>query len=199
MNNEKTQVTWIKKSNDKILGIEKVRMSIPDRIIVESLSVSFLNELESFSLEYHISCDKNFENQQFMLKCVHYNSSSTRPAEINSLYLTHENDGWMSNMNSELHKIANTARFVDISSTPLTNYFPINEMLRSGSKKETFNVIYIKVPTLETSILTQTYILIGPKKFRYINEDSKYKCIIYIDDHGLVTRYDNLWEGTIEN
>lgn len=199
MNDEKIQATWIKKSNNKMLEIEKVRMSISERINVESLSIGFLNELESFSLEYHISCDKTFENQEFIMKCIHYNSSSTSPVEINSLYLTRENDGWMSNRNLEMHKIANTARFVDISSTPLTNYFPINEMLRTKSKKETFGVIYINIPTLEISILNQTYKLISSKQFRYVNEKSKYECMIDVDNHGLVEKYDNLWEGTIEN
>lgn len=173
-------------------------MDISHGIIVESLSVGNNSDQDSWSLEYYLSSDANLELQEWKIKCFHQNTNRNPRGVTNQLYLERKINQWTGHLDSTTISPIALAKYIDISSTPFTNYFPIRELMQNNKSEDSFIVLFVEVPTLKISLKKQTYKKIGPKKFSYQAEGSNNVYYIEVNDNGMTIRYDNIWQGIIE-
>ncbi len=192
---EKFDATWY---NLNPLGIEKLKMDISHGITVESLSVGSNPKQDSWSLEYYLSADKNLDLQEWKIKCFHQNANGNPTVATNQLYLKRKENQWTWYLDSGNIGTSTSAKYIDISSTPFTNYFPIMELMQNNKCQDTFTVLFVEVPKLEISLKKQTYKKIGPREFSYKSDNSQNVYPIKVDDNGMVIKYGNIWQGIIE-
>lgn len=87
---------------------------------------------------------------------------------------------------------------VDLSASPFTNTFPIRRLgLRKGASAE-IKVVYVAVPSLALSAVTQRYTNLGPgpdgkPRWRYEGFPTGFSADITVDADGLVTDYPGLF------
>lgn len=191
----KLDITW---HNTHTPGIEKLKMDTSDGFKVESLSVGTSSNQDSWSLEYYLSSDANLELQEWKIKCFHQNANGNPIAVTHQLYLERKNNQWTGHLDSEAVGPFAFTKYIDISSTPFTNYFPIRELIQNDKSEGTFRVLFVEVPTLTISFKDQTYKKVGDRKFSYQCKDSPDIYIIEVDDNGIAIGYDNLWQGIIK-
>ena len=179
-------------------SIEKLKMDISHYITVESLSVGTNLGWDSWSLEYYLSSDANLELQEWKIKCFHQNANGNPGGVTHQLYLERKSNQWTGHLDSKTIGPFAFAKYIDISSTPFTNYFPIMELMQNDKSEDTFTVLFVEVPTLNISLKRQTYKKVGPRKFSYQSKGSNGVYSIVVDDNGIPIVYDNLWQGIIE-
>jgi hypothetical protein len=116
---------------------------------------------------------------------VTYRITPTR-VEINSLTLEHDGEGrW------HHHPELDGCREVDISITPLTNTLPINRLKLEPGESREIRAVYIKVPELTVSVMTQRYTHLGERLYRYQSEG--FQADLTVDEHNFVIDYPGLW------
>ena len=87
---------------------------------------------------------------------------------------------------------------IDLSASPFTNTFPIRRLgLKKGAGAE-IKVVYVAVPSLALSAVTQRYTNLGPgpdskPRWRYEGFPAGFSADITIDADGLVTDYPGLF------
>ena len=191
----KFDATWY---NLHTPGIEKLKMDISHDIKVESLSVGTILRGDSWSLEYYLSSDANLEFQEWKIKCFHQKANGNPNGVTHQLYLERKNNQWTGHLDSKTIVPIASAKYIDISSTPFTNYFPIIELMQNEKSEDTFTVLFIEIPTLKISLKKQSYKKVGSRKFSYQGHGSNDVYSIEVDDNGMVIKYDNIWQGIIE-
>jgi hypothetical protein len=190
----KFDITWY---NTHTPGIEKLKMDTSNGIMVESLSVGNSSEQDSWSLEYYLSSDANLDLQEWKIKCFHLNTNRNPIAVTHQLYLERKNNQWTGHLDSETVGPFASTKYIDISSTPFTNYFPIRELIQNGKDEATFKVLFVEVPKLSISLKDQIYKKVGHGKFSYQSKGSPNVYTIEVDDNGITISYDNLWQRII--
>ena len=185
-------------SNLQSPGIEKLKVDISNGTVVESISVGEDSKRDAWALEYYLTSDANLDFQKWKFKCLHGYEDGNPVPETHHLYLELKNDQWTGCLDSSPLALFTLTKYIDISSTPFTNYFPIRELIQNGKLEATFKVLYVEIPTLKISFKNQTYKKLGPKKFSYRSEGSPAVYMIEVDDNGIPIVYDNLWQGIIE-
>jgi len=186
-------VTWIKYWDTKIVGIEKVNVKFSDPMSVESLSVGVESDESSWSLEYYGSIDM-LSNQEWRIKCQHMIGGENPINEAHHLYLRRDNKKWTGNLDSTPISFSENPDYIDISSSPFTNYFPIISMNNDGSRDKNILTTYIHVPSLKISFVEQCYEKIKQGEYTYRAKRSDKKYTIKTDNYGLVEEYDNIWK-----
>lgn len=84
---------------------------------------------------------------------------------------------------------------VDISLTPFTNTLPIKTLDLADAEPEELDVIYIDAPQLATHRSTQIYTKVGDHTYQFeTRDDPDFTAKIHVDDDGLVTNYEGLFE-----
>lgn len=87
---------------------------------------------------------------------------------------------------------------IDLSASPFTNTFPIRRLgLKKGGSAE-IKVVYVAVPSLALSAVTQRYTNLGPgtdgkPRWRYEGFPAGFSADITVDADGLVTDYPGLF------
>lgn len=185
-------------SNLQNPGIEKLKVDISNGIVVESISVGKDSKRDAWALEYFLTSDANLDLQKWKFKCFHGYEDRNFEPETHHLYLELKNNQWTGYLDSSSLAPFTLTKYIDISSTPFTNYFPIRELIQNGEFEATFKVLYIEIPTLKISFKNQIYKKVGPRKFSYQSESSPAVYMIEVDDNGIPIVYDNLWQGIIE-
>lgn len=87
---------------------------------------------------------------------------------------------------------------VDISATPFTNTIPIRRLsLKSGESRE-IKVVYIDIYNFDLWPVNQRYTCLESNlngcKYRYENLSSGFMAEVFVDKHGLVIDYPDLFE-----
>lgn len=82
---------------------------------------------------------------------------------------------------------------IDISATPFTNTLPIRRLALRPGQVELIRVLYIHVPTLETSVWEQRYSGLEPGLVRYESVGGDFQRDLRVDDDGLVIEYPGLF------
>jgi uncharacterized protein len=79
---------------------------------------------------------------------------------------------------------------VDVAATPLTNTFPIRRLASLAvAEHRTMPVAWIEVPTLEVTMVEQTYRRLGPDRWEY-SDPTHGSFELSVDDHGFVIDYE---------
>jgi hypothetical protein len=82
---------------------------------------------------------------------------------------------------------------IDVSATPFTNTLPIRRLELQSGQVEPIRVLYIHVPSLETSVWEQRYTGLEGGLVRYESVGSDFQRDLHVDDDGLVIDYPSLF------
>jgi len=190
----KQTVMWEKLSSGRIIGIERVNIEFSDPLSVESLSFSSDSEDSSWTLEYYGTIDSTLSDQEWKVKCHHRVRGVNTIQITHQLYLVRRNKKWMGHLDSCPLSFDTISDYVDISSTPFTNYFPIRAIDEDGSKYKYIPALYVQVPSLKVSFVEQYYEKIKQNEYAYKAVGSNRQYTIKTDKDNLTQSYDKLWE-----
>ncbi len=190
----KQTVMWEKLSSGRITGIERVKIKFSDPLSVESLSFNSDSEDSSWALEYYGTIDRTLSDQEWEIKCHHWVMEVNTIQITHQLYLVRRNEKWTGYLDSRPLSFDKTSDYVDISSTPLTNYFPIRAIEEGGSKYKYITALYVQVPSLKVSFVEQYYEKIKQNEYAYKAVGSNRQYTIKTDKDNLTQSYDKLWE-----
>jgi uncharacterized protein len=86
----------------------------------------------------------------------------------------------------------------DLSITPFCNTFPIRRMPDDAGTSLTIDTCYVDGAAMTVARSRQRYDRLGPNRFRYVDLglSAGFEADIDVDDHGLVLRYQDLFERT---
>jgi hypothetical protein len=87
---------------------------------------------------------------------------------------------------------------VDLAFTPATNTLPIRRHELVEGAKIQVSAAWVQFPSLEIAVLNQNYYRIGPQRYRYESPENDFVAILDVDEHGLVQKYEGLWERVAE-
>ncbi|HSE61759.1 MAG TPA: putative glycolipid-binding domain-containing protein [Candidatus Saccharimonadales bacterium] len=115
-----------------------------------------------------------------------------------NLQLTHQKNHWFDGAGKHLAEF-DGLEYIDISLTPFTNTLPIKcEDFTSEPGRHKVSTIYIDLPSFDLYATNQFYTKLGPFTFAYEDEETPdFNAAIQVDEDGLVTDYQCLFEGTV--
>lgn len=112
--------------------------------------------------------------------------------EEQSLHLERDDDGRWWNGDSELTAFAGM-NDIDLGITPSTNTLPIQRLGLKPGESASMTAVWIQFPSLTIAPLAQQYTRTGEYAYRYESNDGAYQADLEVDEHGLVTRYADVW------
>jgi hypothetical protein len=83
---------------------------------------------------------------------------------------------------------------VDLAFTPCTNTLPIRRMTLAIGESRPSDAVWVRFPELTCERLLQRYTRVDGLLYRYESNGGGFAADIHVDDHGVVTRYGDLWE-----
>ncbi len=139
----------------------------------------------NLALEYRVLCDRGWST-----RAVHLNLSLADHRR--SLQLTADNHGHWWVQGRAAAELAGCMD-VDLNLTPATNTLPVRRLdLEIGQSADVL-AAWVILPSMEHRAVRQRYSRIGPKLFRYQNQDSGFRVEFSIDDSGFVEDYPGQW------
>lgn len=112
--------------------------------------------------------------------------------EVQSLHLEREDDGRWWDGDTELTAFAGMTD-VDLGITPSTNSLPIRRLKLRPGESASMTAVWIQFPSLTIAPLPQQYTRTGEYTYRYESNDGAYQADLEVDEHGLVTKYADVW------
>ena len=82
---------------------------------------------------------------------------------------------------------------VDLSWTPATNTLPIRRLNLAVGASADVSTTFVNFPGHDVARRMQRYTRIDEREFRF--ESGEFAANLFVDDEGLVTRYEGLWES----
>jgi hypothetical protein len=84
---------------------------------------------------------------------------------------------------------------VDLEWSPATNTLPIRRVHPEvGARTGVLRMAWIRFPALTVELLTQEYRHTSAGRYLFESDGGSFRAEIDVDDEGLVTRYEGLWE-----
>src|SRR5512145_2618311 len=84
---------------------------------------------------------------------------------------------------------------VDLEWSPATNTLPIRRLAPAvGAGTGVLHMAWIRFPALTIEVLPQEYRRLSERRYLYESDGGSFQAEIEVDDAGLVTRYQGLWE-----
>lgn len=109
-----------------------------------------------------------------------------------SLHLERDDDGRWWNGDTELTAFAGMTD-IDLGITPSTNTLPIRRLKLKPGERASMTAVWIQFPSLTIAPLPQQYTRTGEYTYRYESNDGAYQADLEVDEHGLVTKYADVW------
>lgn len=139
---------------------------------------------EPVCIEYEIEADDAYHITSFSIRSV--------AESVVKIFLQRKNNKWTDGSghhNSQFDDCID----IDISLTPLTNTFPINNLKLSVGESKSINVIYIDPISQNVKKALQKYTCLGPNKYRYENLASGFTADLHVDAEGMIVNYAGAW------
>lgn len=86
----------------------------------------------------------------------------------------------------------------DFEWSPSTNAFPMRRLATLPHDRLQVRAAWIRFPTLSVQVIAQSYTRLSATRYRYRNEVSGYEGHIDIDEIGLPTVYEGVWQRTAD-
>jgi len=143
----------------------------------------------TYRINYQITCDAGWNVQNVRVEDL------LNEKEI--VLVKSGNNDWVDESNKTL-KALNHCTDVDIMVTPFTNTLPIRRMNLALHESREISVIYVSIPDLSVSRLSQRYTYLSQEKdsdlYKYENLNSGFTSEITVDSNGLVTDYPDIFK-----
>lgn len=134
---------------------------------------------------YEVETTRSWQTRKVKIKL----SSGT---EVQSLHLERDDDGRWWNGDTELTGFAGMTD-IDLGITPSTNTLPIRRLKLKPGESTSMTAVWIQFPSLTIAPLPQQYTRTGEYTYRYESNHGAYQADLEVDEHGLVTRYADVW------
>lgn len=82
---------------------------------------------------------------------------------------------------------------IDLGITPSTNTLPIRRLKLKPGERASMTAVWIQFPSLTIAPLSQQYTRTSEYTYRYESNYGAYQADLEVDEHGLVTRYADVW------
>ncbi|MGG4344819.1 putative glycolipid-binding domain-containing protein [Paenibacillus lautus] len=119
----------------------------------------------------------------------------TSGTEERSLHLERDDDGRWWNGDTELTAFAGMTD-IDLGITPSTNTLPIRRLKLKPGQSASMTAVWIQFPSLTIAPLAQQYTRTSEYAYLYESNNGAYRADLEVDEHGLITRYADVWSRT---
>src|SRR6476646_11298201 len=135
--------------------------------------------------KYEIVCDRSFRSRR--------SNVSVRDATgERTLQIASESGRWYEN-GRENRTVAG-ALDIDLGWSPSTNTLPIKRLqLEIGQTSGEFIAAWVRFPELTLQPLSQEYLRLGDRKYRYSSRGGAFVAELFVDEHDLVLDYQDFW------
>jgi hypothetical protein len=114
------------------------------------------------------------------------------PQGDRSLRLTAEDGRWYHEDGAEIESIRGCVD-ADLAWTPATNTLPIRRLGMAAGLDEEMTAAWVRFPELSLEPLPQEYRRLAERRYRYTSAGGRFVAELDVDEHGLVTRYGDIW------
>jgi hypothetical protein len=115
-------------------------------------------------------------------------------ADDRRLLVRREPDGrWLAD--GEEVPVVDGCDVVDLGFTPATNTCAIGRLALPIGASAEIDAAWVRFPELVVERLPQRYTRTGERS--YVYESGEFRADLEVDEHGLVVRYDDIWEAPI--
>lgn len=118
--------------------------------------------------------------------------TQTCNGKTKTLHAFHEKSGWL--INRKPHPEFESCSHIDISVTPLTNTFPINNLNLESGNSQQVNVLYIDVLNDDIRATRQQYMKKSATIYNFQTVPNDFEADIHVDSDGFVILYPELFE-----
>ncbi|HET9984153.1 MAG TPA: putative glycolipid-binding domain-containing protein [Longimicrobiales bacterium] len=87
---------------------------------------------------------------------------------------------------------------VDLGITPSTNTLPIRRLALEVGASADVAAAWVRFPDLEVQLLPQRYTRLTPDRYRYESRGGAFVAGLGVDELGVATTYDGVWERVAE-
>ncbi len=178
------------------VGLEHSRLDLRNAGPLISGTVLTTDGTEPVTIDYAVECDRYWHTRE-----VEVQVRRARQSVPDILHLTADGSGeWNQLTESEEGIVSLSVPSirgcidVDLAFSPVTNTLPIrrHELVVGASARVT--AAWVKFPSLEVTALPQRYTRVGPLTYRYESFQTNFTAQLDVDELGLVTSYEGLWE-----
>ena len=169
-----------------VAGLERLELAIEPGGITAASTVICL-EAGGFRLDHRWRLDPDWRAQSAIVE--RWNSQGH-----GALRLERSGYGWT--VDGKPRPDLDGAEAPDLSITPFCNTFAIRKALQSNGQSLTLDTAFIDGPALTVTRSRQRYDRRGPRAWRYIDLGLSrgFEADLLVDERGLVTRYEHLFE-----
>ena len=178
------------------VGLEHCRLASNETGPVLTGTVVTVNAGEPCSLTYALQCDRHWHARELLLEVVRGSES-----EPFSLHLIGDGDGEWVRRRQEGERIAfeplpefTGCIDLDLGFTPATNTLPIRRLQLAVFAKTRVTALWVEFPSFALKPLPQQYHRLAKERYRYDSYLHGFTALLEVDDLGLVTKYQDLWE-----
>ncbi len=169
-------------------GLEHLILEQNDHKEANGLAIGSIKGV-GYRIKYQIICDAGWNAQNIRVEDL------LNEKEI--VLVKSGNNDWVDESNKTL-KALNHCTDVDIMVTPFTNTLPIRRMNLALHESREISVMYVSIPDLSVSRLSQRYTYLSQEKdsglYKYENLNSGFTSEITVDSNGLVTDYPDIFK-----
>jgi hypothetical protein len=146
-----------------------------------------VHDEQPFRVAYRLACDQAWRTRRLTVS-----ASGPGGAPAGRLDLRADGSGhWTDAIKQRPVPELDGCIDVDLSATPLTNTLPIRRLNLSPGAATDLPMVYIDIPDLAVSAMTQRYARTGEACYLY--ESPGFQASLPVDEHGLVFDYPGLW------
>lgn len=178
------------------IGLEHCRLTIEEGEATLAGTVVTVDAGVPLSISYVVACDRSWHTREAIVDVVRGDQEDPF-----SLHLVSDGDGnWLRRRDeadpSHDEPIPHLAGCtdVDLGFSPCTNTLPIRRLQLAVGAKAQIDAAWVEYPSFELSVLPQQYTHWAPGRYRYESLRQGFAAGLEVDDQGLVTSYQGLWQ-----
>jgi hypothetical protein len=138
------------------------------------------------NVRYQILCDRAWTTQRV-------NVTVQLGDDVETLDIRRESNGRWLRGDTELRALRDL-HDIDLGFTPATNTLPIRRLAPDVGDVIAVTAVWVRFPDLAIEPLAQTYTRVGELTYQYESGGGRFHALIGVDDLGLVTAYERLFE-----
>jgi len=136
-------------------------------------------------VEYQIDCDSGWNTRRVDV-------CRTMGSDVRRLVLAAEGGVWRSN--GEPMPALDGCSDVDLGISPSTNALPINRLRMAVGETKVIHAAWVRFPECDVIAAEQSYERVNAARYRYKSLSSGFTALLDVDDLGLPTVYEKIWE-----
>jgi hypothetical protein len=176
-------------------GLEHLRLrDAPDGGLIADSAVIVVVENVPYRLRYRAVFDRAWRTRS-----IHVIFEDEDGGDVREISFTADGLGNWRDADDELRLELEGCIDIDSQNTPFTNTLPIRRLSIREGQVEPTSVVYIAIPSLEVTPVTQRYTGLPGGRYRYESLTSEFVCDIEFDNHKLVTTYSGLFKRVWAN